>query len=376
MAPEKPPNKDDGDDASQSLWQLLNKPSEIPGESTDRKSGEAERDAGREKDAEQFRELHPEQYIPQDSDPVEQVSVDASNIQKILINPDSVADDVDYRTREDSDQDYDSAIREYYREAGALVTCRDHPEREAADRCPECEAYYCQDCIVVRRGKLLCRSCAETLFTPTEEEVLAAQEQGLESPKAEVTPKEAPEFQIGNSMFGEEGQPASPLKRLLALALDLLLTRVLFGLVLLVAGYLMQNSPSPVFHLFDAVDGESTMFRVFKAFFLFQPVMPWLIIMAVIDFLYFFLTAVFTNRTVGMSWVGCRLVTEWGDYVSAGAIAVRTLVFMVFLGWPAILIGVVFPAYRGPHDYAAGTLVINYSGVKRVDAYETVQIKL
>jgi len=49
---------------------------------------------------------------------------------------------------------------------------------------------------------------------------------------------------------------------------------------------------------------------------------------------------------------------------------------MVCLGWPAIILGWFFPGYRGPHDYAAGTLVINYAGVKRIDAYETVQIKL
>ncbi|HES58601.1 MAG TPA: RDD family protein, partial [Firmicutes bacterium] len=236
--------------------------------------------------------------------------------------------------------------------------------------------YYCQECIVVRRGRLLCRSCAEALFTPTEEEILMAQERGLDMPEPEVTPEEAPEFQIGNTLFGQEGQPASPVKRLLALLLDLLLTRAILALGLLILGVLLDSSPNAVFHLFDSVEGESTSVRVATAFFLFQPVVPWLIIMAIVDFLYFFLTATFNNRTFGMSWVGCRLVTEWGDFVSTGAVAVRTLVFMVFLGWPAILIGAFFPAYRGPHDYVAGTIVINYAGVKRVDAYETVQIKL
>ncbi len=257
-----------------------------------------------------------------------------------------------------------------------LVTCRDHPDREAADRCPECEAYYCQECIVVRRGRLLCRSCAETLFTPSEEEILMAQEQGLDAPEPEVTPKEAPEFQIGNTLFGQEGQPASPLKRILALLLDLLLTRLVLAAILALLGVFVDSSQNEVFTLFETVDGESTLARVGAAFFLFQPVVPWLIIMAMVDFLYFFLTTTFNNRTFGMSWVGCRLVTEWGDFVSTGAVAVRTLVFMVFLGWPAILIGAFFPAYRGPHDYVAGTIVINYAGVKRVDAYETVQIKL
>jgi uncharacterized RDD family membrane protein YckC len=375
MTPEKPPEKGPGDDASRDLWQLLNKPTEVSEEQSSTPGGDGQSQRPDSAPAESYRELHPEQYIPQDSDPVGPVSDDASTIQKILLDPESV-EGIDYTASGEEDGDYDTAIREYYRERGVLVTCRDHPEREAADRCPECEAYYCQECIVVRRGRLLCRSCAEALFTPTEEEILMAQEQGLEMPPPEVTPKEAPEFEVGGAMFGLEGQPASPLKRLIALGLDLLLTRVILAGILFLLGVLFESNPNELFTLFDTVDGESTLARIGSAFFLFQPVMPWLIMMAIIDFLYFFLTNMFTNRTFGMSWVGCRLVTEWGDYVSAGAVAMRTLVFMVFLGWPAILIGIFFPAYRGPHDYVAGTIVINYAGVKRVDAYETVQIKL
>lgn len=375
MAPDKPPEKDEGDDASRNLWQLLNRPTEIPDESAGERQEEPAETPAEEAP---FRELHPEQYIAQDSDPVGPVSSDASNIQRILLDPEATESGVDYGTRtEEEDGDYDSAIREYYRDKGVMVTCRDHPDREAVDRCPECEAYYCQECIVVRRGRLLCRSCAEALYTPSEEEILLAQEAGMPAPAPEVTPKEAPEFQIGNVMFGQEGRPASPGKRIVALLLDLLLTRLILAGVLGLLGLLFGSRfGSPVFHLFEAVADESTLLRVGKAFFLYQPAMPWLIVMAMIDFSYFFLTNMFNNRTFGMSWVGCRLVTEWGDYVSAGAVAVRTLVFMVFLGWPAILIGAFFPAYRGPHDYVAGTIVINYAGVKRVDAYETVQIKL
>ena len=137
-----------------------------------------------------------------------------------------------------------------------------------------------------------------------------------------------------------------------------------------------DSNPSAFFHLFDSVQGESTMKRVFEAAFLFKPIVPWLIVIATIDFLYFFSYLSFTNRTIGMSWTGCRIVGEWGDFVSFGAVALRTLVFMIFLGFPAILIAAFFPAFRGPHDLVAGTIVINYSGVKRIDAYETIQIKL
>ena len=122
--------------------------------------------------------------------------------------------------------------------------------------------------------------------------------------------------------------------------------------------------------------GQFPLDDLLRAFFMLTPPVPWIILFAIVDFLYYFVTLAFFNRTAGMSWLGCRLVSEWGEFVSFGGVALRTLLFMIMLGFPAIIIGWFFPAFRGPHDYAAGTLVINYAGVKRVDAYETVQIKL
>jgi uncharacterized RDD family membrane protein YckC len=254
--------------------------------------------------------------------------------------------------------------------------CKNHPERHSAQQCPECQAYYCQECLVVRRGRMVCRDCAVALFVPSEEDILAAQEFGLDDPAGEVTPEEHPEFQVSGAMMGMEGRPAHPLKRVLALLLDLMLTR---GLVLIVAwilGGMFNNQPSVFFHLFDASATSPIFDRVISAAVLLRPPMPWLVVFAVVDYIYFFVTLSFFNRTMGMSWLSCRVVTEWGDYVSFSAVALRTLVFMICLGWPSILLAWVFPAYRGPHDYAAGTVVINYSGVKRIDSYDTVQIKL
>ena len=77
-----------------------------------------------------------------------------------------------------------------------------------------------------------------------------------------------------------------------------------------------------------------------------------------------------------MSWVGIRVVTEWGEFASFGSLLIRTLIFIVLFEGPAVFLSWFFPAFRGLHDYAAGTVVVNYSGVKRVDAYETIQIKL
>ena len=188
MSPTKPPESDGEDQASQNLWQILNKPE---GDATQKKDS-ADRTSAQGSETGQpeasedsepnFRELHPEQYIPQDSDPIDPVSGDSSVIQRILSDPDSLEPDFEYTKAKDIPEDYDNAIKDYYRDTAIAITCRDHPDREAADRCPECEAYYCQECIVVRRGKLLCRTCAETLYTPTEEQVLLAHEQGLDNP--------------------------------------------------------------------------------------------------------------------------------------------------------------------------------------------------
>jgi uncharacterized RDD family membrane protein YckC len=230
--------------------------------------------------------------------------------------------------------------------------------------------------MTVRRGKMLCRDCATALYVPSEEEILAAQEYGLDTPGPGVTPEEHPEFQVGSNILGLEGRPSHPLKRLGALLIDLVITRGLMLILAWIAGGLLSHQQGAFFHLYETQVDESTLQRVIEAMVFFRPMMPWLIIFAIVDFLYFFLSLSFFNRTLGMSWLGCRVVTEWGDFAGFGVNALRTLVFMVCLGWPAILISWFFPAYRGPHDYAAGTVVINYSGNKRIDTYDTVQIKL
>ena len=298
-----------------------------------------------------------------------------TRIERILQDPEQAAAEIELAPRVEDDGDYDSAVRGYYRDVGITVTCKNHPDTAAVDQCPECQAYYCQACMVVRRGRLLCRDCAVSLFVPTEEEVLTAEELGEEGPP-EVAPEEKPEFQVGSMWLGLEGRPSHPAKKMVALLIDMVITRGLVLLLALAAGFFLSHQPGAFFHLFDKVEGEATVQRVYFATVLFQPMMPWLVIFAVLDYIYFFTTLSFFNRTLGMSWLGCRLVTEWGDFVGFGAVALRTLVFMICLGWPAILLSGLFPAHRGPHDYAAGTLVINYSGNKRVDSYDTVQIKL
>jgi uncharacterized RDD family membrane protein YckC len=206
----------------------------------------------------------------------------------------------------------------------------------------------------------------------SEDEVIRAQEEGRDA-EVGVAADIPPEFQLGS--FGTEGAPASPLKKMLAWIFDFLLTKgILLLLVWVAAMFDLGIAPELAKAVF-AKGAEGPLLGRVLASLTAHP-MAWLPLMAAIDFVYFFLTQSFFNRSIGMSWVGSRIVTEWGEYVSFGPVAARSLVYVVCLELPAILVSFFIRSYRGPHDLAAGTVEINYSGVKRVDAYETIQLQL
>jgi hypothetical protein len=37
--------------------------------------------------------------------------------------------------------------------------CWHHPVREAVVRCPECRRFYCRECVVEHRGRMMCTGC-------------------------------------------------------------------------------------------------------------------------------------------------------------------------------------------------------------------------
>ena len=37
--------------------------------------------------------------------------------------------------------------------------CFLHEEREAAARCPECECFYCRECVTEHKGRVICSGC-------------------------------------------------------------------------------------------------------------------------------------------------------------------------------------------------------------------------
>ena len=303
------------------------------------------------------------------------VSTDTSQLQKILAA--DVDADFEYRPVNVAVDDVDRAVREFHRGAVEVVHCRKHPERESAAQCPVCQAFFCQECVTVRRGRLLCRDCADAEYAPSEEEILAALEEGRDAPAAadQIGEKERPEFEVGGSFLGGEGRPTNTLWQLLAWALDFALVRGLLLLGVLLGGAMLADNPHPLLHMLDGDTFAEKQQAVIATLLLGQPLLKVLPLLLGLDFLYQFACLVFFNRTIGMSWVGMRVATEWGDYAPFSACAVRSIVASALLGGPAILIGLLFPDYRGIHDMAAGTLVINYNGLKRVDAYETVTVK-
>jgi hypothetical protein len=45
----------------------------------------------------------------------------------------------------------------------ALLRCLNHPEREAAYRCPGCKRDYCRECGAEHDGRMMCASCLKKL---------------------------------------------------------------------------------------------------------------------------------------------------------------------------------------------------------------------
>lgn len=255
----------------------------------------------------------------------------------------------------------------------AVVYCRKHPETPASSQCPNCAAYYCNDCLIIKRGRLLCRQCAEALYAPTEEEVIEMGESAYKH-SGDFLPQAPPEF--NPSAFGEsvEGRLTNVFKRLIGFVIDIIIARILYVasytvLTLLLAG-LSKGAVKGVLDL-----GHGNLITGIKvvsdAVFHYHP----LPLILLLDFLYFFISFAIANRTPAMSWLNMRIVTVYGDFVGLGACAINSLVLVLTLGF-SIIIGFIHPRSMGLHDMAAGVYVVNYSGIKRVDVYETINVKL
>lgn len=52
--------------------------------------------------------------------------------------------------------------------------CRNHPDREAVLRCPECRQYYCRECGAEHDGRMLCAACLRKITQTGQKEKRSA----------------------------------------------------------------------------------------------------------------------------------------------------------------------------------------------------------
>ncbi|ACL02673.1 rhomboid family protein [Desulfatibacillum aliphaticivorans] len=48
--------------------------------------------------------------------------------------------------------------------------CLLHEDREAAARCPECQRYFCRECITEHEGRVICSRCLEIILNQSRSE--------------------------------------------------------------------------------------------------------------------------------------------------------------------------------------------------------------
>jgi len=192
--------------------------------------------------------------------------------------------------------------------------------------------------------------------------------------KGDFLPTAPPAFNPTGTGEGGEAHLAHPLKRIVVFIVDLVIARVLYFaafivLSLLLAAVSLGHIPS-VLTLGHGSFGLGMKVLLLNLAY-FRP----LPLILVLDFLYFFLSYLFFNRTLGMSWGNLRIVTLDGDFVSIGECALRSMVLVFTLGL-GIIISLGHRQRMGLQDILAQTYVINYSGLKRVDPLETISVKM
>lgn len=303
---------------------------------------------------------------------------DELRLWRLLTTPEALLEEepalpgvVPERRTPESTGDTEAGVLE--REAVPTVYCRNHPDQPAIAQCPVCGSYYCRDCMVIKKGRLLCKACAEAEYAPTEEEIMAKGENAFKL-AGDFLPDAPPAFNPTGAGEGAEGHLAHPLKRIFVFILDLAIARIIYfigfiAISLLLAGLSLGHIPSVI------TLGHGDLALGVKVLVLnllhFRP----LPLILVLDFLYFFFSYFFFNRTLGMSWGNLRIVTLDGDFVGISACAVRALVLVFTVGL-GIIVAMGHPQRMGLQDMLAQTCMINYSGLKRVDPLETITVKM
>ena len=274
----------------------------------------------------------------------------------------------DYR-EEDEDKSGDDAQPaadnqhvDHYEEIA--VNCYHHPDRRATSICPRCQIYYCSECLTLRKGKLICKTCYEVEHSVTDDQIFQQQEASLED---QIKPERPPDFNpYGTTSFAEGGY-ANPIVRFIAYVLDLAIARIFYFVLYFFAAF-----------VYISVQGKFTIFDFGNMIKAYWPALiyfkPWYVFLLA-DFLYFFIQLSIKNRTFGMSWLNLRIVTIYGDFAGLSSVLIRTLIMVLTLN-VTVFFAFFNTRRQALHDWLAQTAVINYSGIKDIDPYETISIEM
>lgn len=272
----------------------------------------------------------------------------------------------EYKEEEESSKESaQSSVLQHHAEE-ISVNCYHHPDRRATTVCPKCQIYYCSECMTIRKGRLMCKTCAEVEFAVEDDQIKIGAEETLE---AKIAPERPPDFNPYGTATHSEGTYANPIMKIIAYLLDLVIARVIYFFLFAIFGFIflaisarfsLANYSELVGSYWPAVITLKKM-----SFFLFM----------VADLFYFFFSLIFKNRTFGMSWLNMRVVTLYGDFVGITGCFMRALILVLTFSVTEIF-AFFSPKKQALHDWLASVVVINYSGIKDVDPYETISIEM
>ncbi|MCD6118545.1 RDD family protein [bacterium] len=272
-----------------------------------------------------------------------------------------------WENREEDESSEDIAAGEgvgEYKSDEIAVNCYNHPDRRATAICPKCQIYYCSECMTIRKGKMMCKTCAESEFAVEDNEIKIGEKEPLE---AQITPDRPPDFNPYGTETHSEGRYANPIVQLISFILDLALSRVIYFILFIIVSF-----------VWVALQGKFLPYEFTGIVKLYWPAVfsfnkLWIFFIG--DIIYFFTLLSLKNRTFGMSWVNLRIVTIYGDFVGLTSCILRSIVLVPTLSITS-LFAFLSPKRQALHDWLAQTVVINYSGLKDIDHYETVTIEM
>jgi uncharacterized RDD family membrane protein YckC len=272
----------------------------------------------------------------------------------------------EYKEEEESSKEpVPSSVPQHHAEE-ISVNCYHHPDRRATAICPKCNIYYCSECMTIRKGKLMCKTCSEVEFAVADDQIKIGVEETLES---KIAPERPPDFNPYGTATHSEGTYANPVVKIFAYILDLVIARVLYFILFVVFGFIFMALSAK----FSLANYSNLVQSYWPAVIMIKKWTFFVFMLA--DLFYFFLSLIFKNRTFGMSWLNMRLVTLYGDFAGLTSCFIRALILVLTFSVTEIF-AFFSPRKQAMHDWLASVVVINYSGIKDVDPYETISIEM